>query len=65
MKLTREQVQKLLQDRGIWVTNACDTCGQLLGAVRWTCKGESGEWCSSVLAGRIEIVPRLNDPSQD
>src|SRR5580692_10923044 len=47
MKLTREQSQKLLQERGIWITNACDKCGQLLGAVRWTRKGEPGEWCSA------------------
>src|SRR5579872_1166058 len=47
MKLTREQSQKLLHERGIWVTDACDKCGQLLGAVRWTRRGEPGEWCSA------------------
>lgn len=47
MKLTREQSQKLLHERGIWITNACDKCGQLLGAVRWTRKDEDGEWCSA------------------
>lgn len=48
MKLTREQSQKLLRERGIWITEACDKCGRLLGAVRWTRRGESGEWCSAV-----------------
>jgi hypothetical protein len=47
MKLTKEQSQKLLRERGIWITNACDKCGQLLGAVRWTRRGELGEWCSA------------------
>ena len=48
MKLTKEQSQKLLRERGIWVTEACDKCGQLLGAVRYTRRGEPGEWCSDV-----------------
>jgi hypothetical protein len=47
MKLTKKRSQKLLQERGVWVTNACDKCGQLFGAVRWTGKGEPGEWCSA------------------
>lgn len=47
MKLTREQSQKLLRERGIWITEACDKCGKLLGSVRWTRKGEPGEWCSA------------------
>jgi hypothetical protein len=48
MKLTREQSQKLLRERGIWITEACDRCSQLLGSVRWTRRGEVGEWCSDV-----------------
>ncbi|MGH9690187.1 MAG: hypothetical protein ACRD4C_03655 [Candidatus Acidiferrales bacterium] len=47
MKLTREQSQKFLNERGIWITEACDKCGRLLGSVRWTRKGEPGEWCSA------------------
>ena len=46
MKLTKEQSQKLLRERGIWVTEACDKCGRLLGSVRYTRRGEPGEWCS-------------------
>jgi hypothetical protein len=34
MKLTNEQTQKLLCDFGIWITEACDKCGQLLGSSR-------------------------------
>ena len=33
-------------ERGIYVTEACDTCGQLLDPVRYTRRGEPGEWCS-------------------
>src|ERR1700722_4378371 len=46
MRLTRDQSQKLLHQRNIWITEACDKCGQLLGAVRWTRRGEPGESCS-------------------
>lgn len=46
-KLTKEQSYELLRHRGIWITAACDHCGLLLGAVRWTRRGEPGEWCSA------------------
>jgi hypothetical protein len=46
MKLTHEQSQRLLKERGIWITEACDKRGRLLGSVRWTRRGEPGEWCS-------------------
>ena len=46
-KLTKEQSYELLRHRGIWITAACDRCGQLLGAMRWTRRGEAGEWCSA------------------
>jgi hypothetical protein len=47
MKLTSEQTQKLLCDFGIWIAEACDKCGQLLGSVRWTRSGEPEEFCSA------------------
>ena len=56
MKLEREQSQKLLRERGIWVTGACDKCGQLLDSVRWTRKGERGEWCSAACRDGIKIT---------
>jgi hypothetical protein len=47
MKLSQDRSQKLLQQHGIWMTEACDKCGRLLGSVRWTHRGEPGEWCSA------------------
>src|SRR5271156_43230 len=46
-KLTAEQ-QEALHARGVWANEACDACGKLLGAVRWTKRGEPGEWCSKL-----------------
>lgn len=46
VKLTTMQSYELLAKFGCYVTEACDKCGQLLGAVRYTRKVESGEWCS-------------------
>lgn len=45
MRLTPEQ-QAELRERGIVANEACDTCGKILGAVRYTRRGELGEWCS-------------------
>ena len=44
--LRAELRRRLLAARGIYVTEACDRCGQLLGELRYTRRGESGEWCS-------------------
>jgi hypothetical protein len=41
MRLTREQSQKLLRERGVWITEACDKCGKLLGSVRFVGHAEA------------------------
>jgi hypothetical protein len=46
MRLTKAQSDRLLEQHGIWITTACDQCGNLLGAVRWSRRAEAGEWCS-------------------
>jgi len=56
MKLTRNQGQKLLHERGVWITEACDKCGRLLGSVRWTRKDEPGEWCSAECRDGIRVA---------
>jgi len=48
MKLKKTQSEQLLREHGIWVTESCDRCGGLLGAVRWTRRGEPGEFCSAL-----------------
>ena len=55
MKLTETQSKKLLHERGIWITSACDGCGRLLGAVRWDRRGEPGEWCSAECRDGIKL----------
>jgi hypothetical protein len=46
MQLTEERSRGLFCSTGNYVRQACDKCGQILGCVRWTRRGESGEWCS-------------------
>ena len=44
--LRAELRKRLLEERGVYVTEACDTCGQLPGPVRYTRKDDPGVWCS-------------------
>jgi hypothetical protein len=46
MEISIELRKTLIEERGIYVTEACDSCTQLLGPVRFTRAGESGVWCS-------------------
>ena len=46
MHLTEAQSRALLAKHGVYVTQACDKCGKILGHVRFTRYGEKGEWCS-------------------
>src|SRR5262245_13251019 len=46
MQLTPERAYSLLFTFGIFAREACDKCGQVLGAVRFTRKDLKGEWCS-------------------
>ncbi len=51
MRLSTEQSYALLEKYGCYVTEACDRCGQLLGPVRITRRGDSGVWCSRECRG--------------
>ena len=54
MELTTAQSYELLAEHGCYVTEACDVCGQLLGSVRYTRRGEDGVWCSRECRGDAE-----------
>ena len=49
--LREELRRRLLADRGVYVAEACDGWGQVLGAVRFTRRGELGVWCSRQCRG--------------
>jgi hypothetical protein len=54
MILTTAQAYDLLGRHGVFAREACDRCGQVLGAVRWTRLGELGVWCSRACRGDRE-----------
>lgn len=54
MMLREELRRRLLAERGIYVKQCCDKCGQLLGPVCYTRRGESGVWCSRKCRGIVE-----------
>lgn len=46
MRIRHEERERLRGERGIAANEACDNCGAILGSVRYTRRGEPGEWCS-------------------
>lgn len=46
MRLTEDQSRELLKKYGICANEVCDACGKILGHVRFTRKGQLGEWCA-------------------
>jgi len=61
MRIPFDERERLRSDRGICATDACDTCGKILGAVRYTRRGESGEWCSETCRDGAEIATARED----
>lgn len=59
MQLTRNQ-QADLRERGIFASEACDTCRKVLGAVRWTIRGQAGECCSRECRDGVAAVEQRN-----
>jgi hypothetical protein len=58
MILRDELKKRLLAARGIYDTEACDKCRQLLGPVRYTRAGDSGVWCSKECRGDAAQIIR-------
>jgi len=54
MLLTVSQGYQLLANHGVFAREACDKCGQILGPVRFTRRGEDGVWCSRKCRGDVE-----------
>jgi hypothetical protein len=44
---------------GVYVTEACDKCGKILGPFRFTRCGQTGEWCSKRCRDGFERKPGL------
>jgi hypothetical protein len=59
MQLTEAQSRKLLQTHGVYVSEACDRCGQILGHVRYTRRNQSGEWCSRACRDGVDHNPGM------
>jgi hypothetical protein len=51
MLLTARHTRELLSKRGFFAREICDKCGLVLGAVRFTRRGESGVWWSRECRG--------------
>ena len=67
MLLSVELRMQLQRDRGLYVTEACDRCSQLLGPVRFTCRGDVGVWCSwecraGFAAAKLRILSKGGRP---
>ena len=46
MRIPHEEQERLRSERGIAANEACDNCGAILSAFRYTRRGEPGAWCS-------------------
>ena len=57
MRLSEEQTRALLAKHGVYVTEVCDKCGKILGPVRFTRYGQTGEWCSKRCRDGFERKP--------
>ena len=60
MMLREELRRRLLEERGIYVTEACDACGQLLGSVRYTRRGEPVDQRESLWRNTSRLEVRLS-----
>ena len=54
MLLPTELRKRLQADTGRCITEACNRCGKLLGAVRFTCANDSGARCSRTCRDGVE-----------
>jgi hypothetical protein len=64
MQLTIERAYGLVLSHGVFARECCDKCGRPLGAVRFTQRGEVGEWCCRECRGdsQWEVVRKGGRP---
>jgi hypothetical protein len=55
--LTTQQSHELLAKHGVYAREICEKCRAILGAVRFTRKGEAGEWCSRECRDGRDVHP--------
>jgi len=59
MRLTAGRSYALLESHNCFASEACDKCGQILGPICYTRRGDSGVWCSrGCRDGAEERAPR-------
>jgi hypothetical protein len=51
VRLTTQEAYELLAKHGVYARDICDKCGAVLGAVRFTRRGDAGVWCSRECRG--------------
>jgi hypothetical protein len=59
MQITEAQSRELLQTHGVYVTEVCDRCGKILGAVRFARQGDAGAWCSRACRDGVDHSPTV------
>jgi hypothetical protein len=57
MRLTEAQSRELLAKYGAYVNEVCDKCRKILGPIRFTRCGQTGEWCSKRCRDGFERKP--------
>jgi hypothetical protein len=58
MRLTTTQGYDLLEKHGAYIAELCDACGQGIGPIRFTRRGDAGVWCSrECRGGKDTYVP--------
>jgi hypothetical protein len=59
MRLSQARSRQLLYVHGVYVTNICDNCRQILGHVRYTRRCVLGAWCSRACRDGVDHSPSV------
>jgi hypothetical protein len=64
MRLNLVQQAKVREQYGICVNEACNSCGKVLAEIRYTRRGESGEWCSEICRDGAKVAAQIESRRQ-